>query len=142
MKTGSSEKLASVDEEFGFDLLKDLEEQTSEKIRQQRSTERITIKAEVILQPGNSSELMKFKLQGVTGDVSKGGAGAMFPLPITVGDIYRLQFNRDQLDLPLIFARCLRCRLIREDAYEAGFVFFTPIELPIAKSAEKSASLI
>lgn len=125
-----SQELKILDEELGFDLLKDLEQQTNENIKRQRTSERISIKAKVILQPGNASELLTFKVQGVTGDISKGGCGAIFPIPVHVGDIYRLTFDRNQLEIPMVFARCLRCRLVREDAYEAGFAFFTPIRLP------------
>ena len=117
------------DEEFGFGILQDLERQTSDKIRQQREYNRITMRAKVTLQSGNSSELLDYKITGVTGDISEGGCGAVFPIPVTVGDVYRIQFDREQLNLPLVFARCLRCKLIREDAYEAGFRFFTKLSL-------------
>ena len=123
------DKFTLKDEEQDFGILRDLEQQTSDNIRKQRSSDRITIKSKVILQSGNSSELLKYKIQGVSGDISKGGSRVMFPMPIGVGDIYRLRFETDQLNLPLIFARCMRCVLIREDAYEAGFSFFTAIDL-------------
>jgi hypothetical protein len=54
----------------------------------------------------------------------------LLPLPLLVGDVYRLQFERNTLDLPLTFARCVRCRLVREDAFEVGFAFFSAICLP------------
>ena len=84
-------------EENNFELLQDLEKQTSDEIRKQRSHERVSIKAKVILQSGNSSELLSYKLQGVTGDVSEGGCRAMFPIPIKVGDVYRLRFQRKRV---------------------------------------------
>ena len=62
---------------------------------------------------------------------------AIFVSPVTVGDVYRLQFDKASIDLPLVFARCLRCRLVREDAFEAGFTFFTPISL--TKGPEKKS---
>ena len=91
---------------------------------------RIAVKSAVILQPGNASDLLRFKVRGVTGDVSEGGCSILFPLSPRVGDIYRLQFDKAALDIPLTFTRCVRCRLIREDAYEAGFAFFNDITLP------------
>jgi len=54
----------------------------------------------------------------------------MFPIPLIVGDTYRLSFENEPLDLPLVFARCSHCQLIKEDVYEAGLAFFTPIQLP------------
>lgn len=117
-------------EEQGFDLLKELEQNTPEEIRRQRNHFRVTIKAKVILQPGNASETTRLKLQGVTGDLSEGGCRILFPLPVMVGDIYRLSFDRKVLDLPTTFVRCMRCHMLREDAFEVGFRFFNLISMP------------
>jgi hypothetical protein len=125
-----------------FSVLRDLERNTPEEIRRQRAHFRLAIKVTVVLQPGNASELMSFKVQGVTGDISEGGCSALFPIPIRVGDVYRLQFDRRMLDLPLTFSRCVRCRLIREDAFEAGFAFFAPICLPEEVASRSESSLI
>ena len=129
----------SLNEDQAFGLLQELEQNTSDEIRRQRAHFRLAIKTQVVIQPGNASDLLAYKLKGVTGDVSEGGCSALFPMPIAVGDIHRLQFDRDSLDLPLTFARCVRCRLVREDAYEAGFAFFTPISLPEDVIASHSA---
>lgn len=124
-----------------FNLLQDLKKNTTDEIRRQRAHFRLAIKAGVTLQAGNASELLLLKVKGVTGDISAGGASILFPVAPRVGDIYRLTFDRDALDLPLTFARCVRCRLIREDAFEAGFSFFSPITLPeSAMSASPSGS--
>lgn len=123
-----------------FDLLQDIERNKSDDIRRQRAHFRIAIKSAVILQPGNASDLLRFKVRGVTGDVSEGGCSILFPLSPRVGDIYRLQFDKAALDIPLTFARCVRCRLIREDAYEAGFAFFKDISLPEQSAVASSAA--
>ena len=123
----STGKLSS---DQAFDLLQDLERNTTDDIRRRRAHFRIAIKSAVVLQPGNTSDLLRFKVKGVTCDVSEGGCSILFPLAPRVGDIYRLQFDKAALDIPLTFARCVRCRLIREDAYEAGFAFFRAISLP------------
>ena len=130
METECRDNVSLVDEDASFDTLQDMERQTSDDLRQGRAHERFSIKSKVILQPGNSSEFLSFKVQGIIGDISAGGCNAMFPVPIQVGDIYRLHFNKEQLDLPISFVRCLRCRLISEDAFQAGFAFFKPITLP------------
>lgn len=119
-----------VRDEDAIDMLQELERNTSDEIRRQRTHFRLDIKTRVVLQPGNASELLKFKLQGTTGDLSEGGCRLLLPMPVSVGDIYRLSFDRQQLDLPVTFARCVRCQLLREDAFEAGFKFFSPITLP------------
>ena len=125
-----------------FGLLRDLERNTPAEIRRQRAHFRLAIKAGVILQPGNAHDLLKLKIQGVTGDVSEGGFSGLFPIPICVGNVYRLQFDRKELDLPLTFARCVRCRLVREDAFEAGFAFFSPIALPDEVIDRAESSLV
>ena len=130
MDTERGDNMSLVDEDASFDTLQDMERRTSDDLRQGRVHERFSIKSKVILQPGNSSEFLSFKVQGIIGDISSGGCRAMFPVPIQVGDIYRLHFDKEKLDLPMLFVRCLRCRLTSDDAFEAGFVFFKPITLP------------
>ncbi len=112
-----------------MDLISDLEGQSEEQLRIKRSHERVALRAKVILLPGNSSDTKKIKLQGVTSDLSKGGCKVMFPMPIMVGDVYRLEFEIPDLELPMTFARCLRCRFIHESAFEMGFFFFTQLNL-------------
>ena len=131
------------DVEQSFDMLQEIEKQTSEKIKQQRAHERVIIKAHVIVQPGNSSEFMNFKVQGVTGDISVSGFAGMFPVPMKVGDIYRISFKESLEELPMVFGRCLRCKFVSEDAFEAGFSFFSSVTLPAELTAmPEMASLI
>lgn len=113
-----------------FNLLQELESNTSDELLRQRTHFRIRIKSPLILLPGNASDSLKFKLKGTTGDLSQGGCQALFPMPVIAGDLYRLVFDRDTLDLPMAFAQCMRCRLLRENAFEVGFRFFTPVTLP------------
>ena len=119
---------------WAHDLLRELEQQTSEAIRRQRSTERHEVQCGVRVRPGNASQAGEPVLEGVTGDVSPGGCRIMTSLPLRVGDVYKLEFAKGELDLPIVFARCLRCRLVREDAFESGFAFFTPIKLDEART--------
>ena len=130
MKPEYQEQISLMDEQGGFDTLQDMEKQSSDEVRQRRAYERLAVKAKVILQPGNSSEFLSFKVQGISGNISAGGCQVMFPVPVQVGDVYRLHFDEKKLALPMVFVRCVRCRLINEDAYEAGFIFFSPIKLP------------
>lgn len=111
------------------ELLSELERNTRREIHTQRGQERLEIKAKLIVRPGNTSSLSEFSVQGVTGDISEGGCRALMPVPLGVGDIYRLTFDQTMFDLPLVFARCVRCRLIREDAFEVGCTFLSPLKL-------------
>ena len=120
----------ALNDDNAFDLLQELEQNKSDEIRRQRAHFRVAVKAKVTLQPANASQMLDFKVQGTTGDLSEGGCQMLFPAPIKVGDIYRLQFDRSELDLPMTFARCVRCRLLREDAFEVGMTFFSPVTMP------------
>jgi hypothetical protein len=117
------------------ELLQSLERQKGEEVSKARMHARVEAKLKVIVRPGNSSEVMLFKLQGITADLSRGGCRLILPLPVSVGDVFRIEFESADHRIPLAFARCLRCRLVREDAFEAGFSFFTPIDLPASLSS-------
>ncbi len=120
---------SSVLDDFGFDLVSDIERQSMDSIRKLRAHERLEVRLNIIVAPGNSSDTSRFKVKGVTGDISEGGSRVLLPLPLTPGDIYRVEFDKAQADLPLVFARCMRCRLVRENTFEAGLAFFNKISL-------------
>jgi len=124
-----------------LETLADFERNTPDAVKRARVATRIRIKSKVIAQPGNSGDRLKSKVQGITGDISAGGCQGLFPIPLRVGDIYWLTFDKTELDLDSVFARCLRCRLIREDAYEAGFTFFEPIDVSNAVESGKTEAL-
>ena len=109
--------------------LADWERNKCDAVKRARASTRIRIRSKVIAQPGNSGDRLKFKIQGVTGDISAGGCQILFPIPLRVGDIYRLTFDKTELNLDSVFARCLRCHLIREDAYKTGLEFFERIDV-------------
>ncbi len=122
-----------------FELLQELKKNESDAIRKMRTHERISIKSKVIIQSGNTSQLMDFKIQGITGDISPGGSQMLMPMPLNIGDLYRINFDKEVLNLPMTFARCIRCKLIREDAYEVGFIFFSPLNIEDAIIDDPSA---
>ena len=124
-----------------LELLTDLERNKSDEIKRLRASTRICIRSKVIAQPGNSGDRLKFKVQGVTGDLSAGGCQILFPIPFRVGDIYWLKFDKSEVDIDSVFGRCLRCRLIREDAYEAGFKFFEPIDVSSVVESRNAEAL-
>ncbi len=131
---------SSFNSDDGFDLLQELERNTSAELRAQRAHFRVAVKSRIVARPGNASERGTLQHEGVTGDVSEGGCRALFPEPIGVGDIYQLQFDADALGIPLTYARCVRCSVVREDAFEAGFQFFKPVMLPDDKLARLAGS--
>lgn len=111
-------------------LTEQLEANTAEAVKAQRKHARVNFRARVAAQPGNSGERHKFTINGVSGDISCGGCLVLFPMPLNVGNIYQLTFESEHFKVEPQFARCMRCRLIREDAFETGFKFFSSIQLP------------
>ena len=112
------------------ELFQELEKNTPEEILRQRGHFRVNVKAGVTLYSATTTELLVFEVKGVTGDVSESGCGLIFPVTIRAGDVYRLEFERAKLNLPVTFARCIRCHFVREGVFEAGFRFFTPVPSP------------
>ncbi len=109
--------------------LRDLEQSTSEAIIAQRSSERIDIRTEVTIKPGNASERHRFSIHGMTGDISNGGMLVLLSQPLLAGDIYWVDFPDPQIRIDSLLARCLRCRMIQEETFEAGFRFLHDIDL-------------
>lgn len=111
-------------------LLQELERNKPDELRSQRMHVRRQIAAPVTIRPANSSCRAQNEVHGSTVDLSEGGCQIVSPQPCGVGDVYFLDFDQNTLDLPKVFARCLRCRLINEESFEVGFSFFKPIALP------------
>lgn len=121
-----------------LDAMAEIERNTPQQIKQMRSHARISVRAKVTARPANSSQRNRFQTPGVLGDISRGGCLILFSDPLRVGDIYQLTFDRKVLDLEPIIARCLRCRLIRETAFEAGFRFFQSVDLSGLKQRDEN----
>lgn len=125
-----------------FDLMQDLERQTPQEFRRKRQSHRIAVKARVLVQSGNSSELAAFKIEGMLGDISANGFRVITSLPMGVGDVYRVSFRDALAELPLTFVRCIRCQMVREGAYESGFQSFQPMALPDVGGLADEADLL
>ena len=119
--------------------LSELERNTDAAILAQRSSERIDIQARIFVRPANASQRHQFTIEGVTADVSNGGCMALFSRPIMVGDMFWITFDDERLRLGSLFARCLRCRMVREDAYETGFRFLNDVDLASALTSSEGA---
>ncbi len=130
MFDGLNNEMDANDKNEAFEFFEELERNTPDEIRARRDHFRIMVKAGASMRSANTSELRDFKVKGVTGDISESGCGLLLPLPAKVGDVYRLEFERAKIDLPTTFARCVRAYLVREDAFECGFRFFSTISLP------------
>lgn len=112
--------------------LGELEKNTDREILAQRASERLDIKCKVVIRAANVSERQRVTIEGITADISNGGCQIMVSRPIFVGDYFLLDFPDGTLQIGSTLSRCLRCRLIQEDAFEVGFRFEHDIDLQSA----------
>ena len=113
-----------------LDSLSELEANTSEEIKRQRTHARFAFQCNVTVHPGNSRERTAPAVDAVMRDVSENGCQIVSPVPIGVGDVFWMVFDPATAKIEPAFCRCVRCWLVREDAFQAGFRFLSPIELP------------
>lgn len=111
-------------------LIDELAASTPEAVQKMRASTRLSIRAKVTIEPASLSHRDGRKLQGVTGDISTGGTQILLPKPLQIGDVYQIEFDRELIELPPIYAICLRGRQVRPDAFEAGLRFLEPVTLP------------
>ena len=94
-----------------------------------RRTARITDSSVITIRPASSSQRSLPSFQGRLRDAARGGVGLLTELPPAVGDVYVLTFEVSPFESSQVVARCMHCKLIREDAFESGFAFFAPVPL-------------
>ena len=121
------------DDVLGFsnalEALNELERNTEQAIIAQRVSERLDVRVKVVIRPANSSERHRRSIEGLTADVSDGGCKLLTSTPVMAGDVFWLAFDEDRTRIGAVFGRCMRCRLVQEDAFELGFKFLNPIDL-------------
>ncbi len=110
------------------EALASLQQNNAQAVRSKRNTTRLTTNARVKIVAGSTSERDK-PVNGICNDVSPSGCRVISTVPLMVVDIYWIHFDKSSLELGPQFARCLRCRFMREDAYEMGFAFFSPVTI-------------
>lgn len=123
-------------------LIDELSRSTPEAVKKMRSHTRLSIRVNVVVVPASLSHRTGVRLQGITGDVSAGGTQILLPRPLNIGDVYQVSFDRQTLDIPDVFAICLRGRQVRPDAFEAGLRFLEAIALPAPERDERDDTII
>ncbi len=118
-------------------LIDELAQSSSEAVKKLRGHVRQSMRVKVYVEPASLSARNGVRYQGVTGDISSGGTQILLARPLSIGDVYQISFERDELDIPPVYALCLRGRTVRPDAYEAGLRFLEPVTLPSSAETEK-----
>ena len=126
---------------MGFDSKKDLNDQDSLKVLEElelnqpksvmevRCVDEVEVKAKVWVEPGNASDRDGQKLVGMSSRIGQLSLTTVFPQPLRVGDVYRVTFDRDSLDLDPTYGVCRRCRYVNDDTFESMLVFFAPVRI-------------
>lgn len=114
---------------------------TADAIAAQRKHRRFDIRTKVIVQPANVVDRGEVKWLGECHDISRGGCRVLTSRPLELGSIYWIQFEPNTIKpnnvkIDPVFARCVRGHLMRENAFDFGMSFLTPIELPEPNDAE------
>lgn len=112
-----------------IEALKELEVSSQSAVMQKRTNSRVSIEIGVLIQPGDSSRRGERAISAATSDLSNTGCRLLSPSPILPGDIYWLKFEANDAGVGSAMARCVRCHMIREGAFEIGLTFFNEIDL-------------
>lgn len=112
------------------ELVRDIEANTPDAVKAARAHARFSVRTQAIVEEASMSARTGARLQGVTGDISAGGAQILTARPLRINDVYLITFDRSSIDIPPAYALCVRARMVRTDAFEAGMKFLSPVSLP------------
>ncbi len=115
-----------------------LQSNNAEAIESQRKHRRFEIRTRVVVHPSDAVDRGNQKWLGECHDISKGGCRLLTQKPLQIGSVYWIQFEPSDVKLDPVFARCVRGHLLRENAFELGMCFLTPIELPQPENSEET----
>ncbi len=123
-----------------LEAVKSLQSASDESVAAQRRHRRFEIRTKVIVHPSDTIDRGDRQWLGECHDISNGGCCLLTQSPLQLGSVYWIQFQPTDVKLDPVFARCVRGRLMRENAFEFGMCFLTPIELPQPQSAVETGA--
>ena len=139
----NSNESSFLDNSQADSLIDELAQSSSDAVKKLRGHVRQSMRVKVYVEPASMSARSGLRYQGVTGDISSGGTQILLARPLAIGDVYQISFEREELDIPPVYALCLRGRTVRPDAYEAGLRFLEPVTLPSnSPSEEENAHIL
>ena len=115
--------------EESFKVLEELELNQPKDVMEIRCIDEVEVKATVWVEPGNASDRDGHKLVGMSSRIGKMNVTTVFPRALRVGDVYRVTFDKDSLDLEPCYALCRRCRFVNADTFESMLTFFAPVRV-------------
>lgn len=123
-----------------LDALGDLERNTDQAVLAKRSSERLNLRTPIRLRPGNASQRFDMQLDGFTADVSRGGTQVLLKRPVLAGDYFFMSFADHTDAIGEVLARCMRCRMVQEEVFEAGLQFEHDIDPSLLLPKREMAS--
>lgn len=99
------------------------------------------VNVQLLIRPSNSSQRRETPLRAYCKNLSQSGCGVVTDCAPKVGDMYRFEMPSDTTH-PIhgAHARCVRCHLLDEEAFEVGFSFLSPVDLNVTETQSDSQS--
>ncbi len=117
------------DPDESINVLEELALNQPKKTMEIQCVNEVEVKATVWVEPGNFGDRDGHKHVGMSSRISEESLVTVFQAPLRVGDVYRVTFDKELLDLAPCYAQCWRCHLVNEEAFESTLVFFEPVNL-------------
>ncbi len=112
-----------------IEALKQLEISSQSAVLQKRGKTRLSLEIDVSIQRGDASRRSEMTISACSSDLSTTGCKLLAPTPVLPGDIYWLTFAQNEAGIGHMMARCIRCHMVREGAFEIGMSFFDEVDL-------------
>lgn len=120
-----------------LEAVSSIQSNNADAIAAHRKHRRIDIRTKVVVQPGNCVDRGDQQWLGECHDISQGGCRLLTREPLQIGSVYWIQFEPTKFKIDPVFARCVRGNLLRENAFEFGMSYLTPIELPDTETGHR-----
>ncbi len=116
-----------LDSEENFAVLEELELNQPENVMEVRCVGEVEIKATVWVEPSNATDRDGHKLAGTSSRIGELNVTTVFRQPLSVGDVYRITFDRKSVNLNPCYALCSKCCLVNEVTFQSTLTFLVPI---------------
>ena len=84
----------------------------------------------VLVRPADSVDRDRVVASGQARDLRATSVTAVLSRPMVVGSFFLVEFDRGEIDLSPVLARCDLCSMQDEGEFEARFAFLQPMVIP------------
>ena len=115
--------------ETNDELLDELELRCQTNVAAVRESTSQHARVRIDVRAGNACERHGLLTELRTSQMNSSAVVGIAAMPLMVGSVFHLTFERGQLDLPATLAVCDRCVMLGDDSFELRLRFATPIDL-------------